>query len=200
MAREIVVVRDGRESRFGFERVSREKLYGTRRRVAVDENGEECRLAELTRDGQLLLPGSTAQLYVDQGFDVVERDSLQAVDVTGRRLEAVEATLGIAQELTGPVPAERVLDCETSAVYQLDPAAVDEDLLARLDAGEIFETRFSFRGGYALSPLFLVKNEHGLFGLVADEVGFEPLRRDVAPAASEEDDPFAADDLDFSMF
>lgn len=200
MAREIAVVREGRESRFGFERVSREKLYGSRRRVAVDDDGEECRLAELTRDGQLLLPGSTAQLYVDQAFDVVERDRLQAVDASGQPLEPVGSTLGVPQELIGPVPAERVLDCETNAVYQLEPSEIDAELLRSLEAGAIYETRFSFRGGYALSPLFLVANEHGLFGLVADEVGFEPLRRDVAPAASEEDDPFATDDLDFSMF
>ena len=200
MAREIVVGFGGASSRFALERVSREKLYGKRRKVIVDEQGGECQPGTLLRDGSaLLLPGSVAQLYVDAAFDVVERDQLTAVDDDGQLLDKVESTLGVEQPLTGPVPPERVLDTTTNAVYALEPSEVDAALAEALAAGDIFETRFSYRGGYEDAPAFLLQNEHGLFALVGEETPFPWLER-AAPAADEEDDPFADDELDFSMF
>ncbi|TNF31931.1 MAG: hypothetical protein EP329_11605 [Deltaproteobacteria bacterium] len=200
MAREIVVGRDGATSRFGIERVSREKLYGKRTRVVVDDAGSPCQPGTLLRDGSaLLLPGAIAQVYVDGAFDVVERDALQAVDADGRLVEKVPSTLGVEQPLVGPVPPERLLDTATTAVYALEAAEVDPALAEALAAGAIYETRFSYRGGYEDSPVFLLQNEHGLFALVAEEAPFGWLEREV-PAADEEDDPFDDDELDFSMF
>ena len=45
MARSIVVRWEGSESAFGFTKVEREKLYGKKERVVVDENGNECQSA-----------------------------------------------------------------------------------------------------------------------------------------------------------
>jgi len=200
MAREIVVGFDGATSRFGITRVSRDKLYGKRRRIVVDDEGNECQPGTLLRDGSaLLLQGAVAQLYVDDAFDVVERDELQAVDADGQPVEKVPSTLGVEQPLVGPVPPERVLDTATTAVYALEPMEVGDDLADGLADGQIFETRFSYRGGYDDNPVFLLQNEDGLFALVAEEAPFGWLEREL-PAPDEEDDPFDDDELDFSMF
>ncbi len=200
MAREVTVEFEGAVSRFALTRMTREKLYGRRRRVIVDEQGAACVAATLTLDGAALLPpGSTSDLYVDSAFDTVSRSRLRAVDSDGEPIEKVPSTLGVEQPLSGPVTPERVLDHVTNAVYLLDPTELAPGLLAQLDAGEIFETGFNYRDGYTLNPLFLLKNEAGVFALVAEPAGFEPVRKQLVPVETGED-PFADDDLDFSMF
>lgn len=199
MAREIVVTAGGATSRFGLERVSRDKLYGVKRRVIVDEDGRDCVTATLARDGSALLgPGAVAQLYLDDADDVVERDELVAVDADGQPLPRYDSTLGAEQPLDGPIPCERVLDFVTTAVYALDPAELDPELAASLAAGDIYETRFSYRGGTDLAPLFLLQNEHGVFGLVGEPADFAFLHRELPPP-EDDDDPFDDDELDFSM-
>ncbi|PIE20064.1 MAG: hypothetical protein CSA66_01685 [Proteobacteria bacterium] len=200
MAREIVVERGGAESRFGLTRLSRDKLYGRRKRLVVDEQGRLCQPASLTIDGEALLgPGSTAGLYLDEGFDVVDRGDLIAVDPDGKALDKLPSTLNTAQPLKGPVPPARLLDCVTTAVYLLEADDLDADLRQALERGEVFETRFNYRGGYADSPLFLLANSEGFFGLVGEEAAFEPLVRE-RPGVDDDVDPFADDDLDFEMF
>ena len=54
MARSIVVRLGDEESAFGFTKVEREKLYGKKERVVVDETGRECDAAWLTPDGAVL--------------------------------------------------------------------------------------------------------------------------------------------------
>ena len=199
MARDIVVAFQGATSRFALERMSREKLYGKRRRVVVDDQGGECQPGTLLRDGSaLLLPGAVAQLYVDAAFDVVERDLVVAVDDDGQALPKIDSTLGVEQPLVGPVSPERLLDTATTAVYALEATGLDPALAAALEGGAIFETRFSYRGGYDDAPIFLVQNDQGLFALVGEETDFPWLER-AQPAADADDDPFDDDELDFSM-
>ncbi|HEY8432958.1 MAG TPA: hypothetical protein VIL20_31515, partial [Sandaracinaceae bacterium] len=75
--REIVVKYGDEESSFKFARVDRAKLYGRKERVVLDENGERCVPAYLTADGAALVPpGGTAHVYVDDGFDTIDRSQL----------------------------------------------------------------------------------------------------------------------------
>ena len=56
MAREIVLAREAGISRFALSKVDRTKLYGRKTRMVVDDEGEPCVAAMLTRDGTALLP------------------------------------------------------------------------------------------------------------------------------------------------
>lgn len=200
MARQIVVSWNGASSSFDISRLSREKLYGRKRRIVVDEDGNECLAGMLTEDGSTLLPpGSTAELYLDEGFDVVERNALRAVDEEGEEVPSLASTLGV-ETMIEEVPPERLLDHVTPVVYQLDPADLDEGLRAALEAGSIFETRFNYRTSYADQACFLVANDQGFFALVGQPAGFAFLEPNAAPAADDtgDDDPFA-DDFDFGM-
>lgn len=201
MARGIVVEFEGEVSAFDITRVDREKIYGKRKKVVVDENGVECSQATLTRDGTALLPtGCMAMLYLNDKFEVCERSDLHAVGPDGKPLPEVDSTLGVQIPLEGPISARRVLDHLAKAVYELEPEELGAALRARLEAGEIFETRFNYRKGYDDAPAFLIKNEEGFFAIVGDPVSFEYLRNENTTVEVDDDeaDPFE-EDLDFSF-
>lgn len=200
---QVIVNFNGEVSEFGITRITREKLYGKKRRIIVDDDGEQCVSAYLTRDGAALLPsGTTAYLYVTPDEDVVERRDLQAVDEDGNPVESVPSTLGVEQLVTEPVPATRILDHVVTAVYQLDGEDLGEVLVQALKDGAIFEIRFNYRAGFEDWPAFLLSNDDGLFLLVCADASFDFFYPDTAvdDDDDEEDDPFDDDDLDFSMF
>jgi len=198
MARALVFNHDGEVSRFGLAKHAREKLYGTRRRVVVDEQGRECERGLLSDDGSLLLPpGSVAMMYLDEQLDVVERADLRTVDEAGTVVERVGSTLDKEVPLRA-VPLETLLDYVTSVVYLLDADAVGPALAAALARGEVFQGVFSYTDGFDLHDLFLVQNDEGTWALVGRPTGFEWLRRAVPPPAPD-DDALFEDDLDFGM-
>lgn len=199
MARAVVVALMGVESRFGLAAVNRQKLYGEKKRVVVDERGQATVGGWLTTDGAiLLLPGGRAELYLDEHGDVVERADLEAVDAEGRLLSRSESTLDVPQELTGPVSAERLLEHVSTSVYTLEPESLSESLRQSLERGEIWETTFSFTASFARSPLFILKSGEGYFGLVCEAAPLELVRR-ASPPPVVDDDPLSDDELDFSM-
>ena len=65
MAKSIVVRFQGEDSTFSFSKIERERIYGKKERVVVDEKGQTCSSAWLTADGSaLVLSGGTAHVYV----------------------------------------------------------------------------------------------------------------------------------------
>ena len=200
MAKGIVVGFEGEVSTFALTRVDREKLYGRKVKVIVDEKGEPCQAAYLTADGSALLPaGCLALVPVDAAFDAFERSELIAVDALGNPRAVAPSTLGVEQPLSGPVDPRRVLDFSTKSLYQLAPEALGPKLLAGLEAGGIFETRFNWREDWDDSACFLLKNDAGIFALIGEEARFEFLRRDAELVSDGAEADSADDDLDFGM-
>lgn len=202
MARAIVLQLDGEESAFGFLKIEREKLYGRKQRVVVDENGRACQAAWLTADGSALVPnGGTAHVWADERWDAVEQDARVAVDETGTALQTHPSTLGVPQVAT-LVDARRVLDHVVTNTYQLTPESIGPTLEAALAGGAIVEIPFRYRDGYDEDAMFVLKNEEGVFALIARPTGFTYLERTQLPlaldgGAAEADE--LSDDLDFSM-
>ena len=200
MAKSIVVRFQGEDSTFSFSKIERERIYGKKERVVVDEKGQTCSSAWLTADGSaLVLSGGTAHVYVDDRFSAFEPEERRAVDVEGRPLEVKPSTLGVVQELK-PSSVERLLDHTTSVVYQLDPESFDDGLKGALAKGEIFEAPFQYRDGLTAEVMFLVQNEEGAFALIGKPTGFQTIVRESLPEAdlAEAEDELG-DDLDFSM-
>jgi len=200
MARAVVVEHNGVSSRFGFSAVSRARLYGDRKRIIVDEAGQPTVGGWLTTDGaMLILPGGRAELYLDEGGDVVDRGNIETVDGDGHALQRLESTLDKPQELRGPVPPERLLEFVTTAVYAFD--ADDEladELKASLANGEIWEVDYNYMAAFERQTLFILQNAEGIFGLVS-----EPARLELATRVSRatgDEDPLSDDELDFAMF
>lgn len=201
MARTVVFNLGGEVSEFAISSLRREKLYGKKVKVVVDESGEPTQTAYLTRDGSALLPpGTMASLYMDDEFNVTERSDLKAVDSEGNVVEEVSSTLGSEQPLEGPIEPSRVLDHVSKAVYWLDPETLGDELKESLQNGNIFETRFNYRTSFDDAPAFLLANDEGYFLIVGEEATFDFLTLDRSKDVEEEDDDPFEDDLDFSMF
>ncbi len=202
MARQILIRREGEESAFGFVKVDREKLYGKKRRVVVDEQDGECSAGWLTADGTaLVMGGGTSHVWVDEHGASVEQDERVAVDASGQALELFPSTLGVPQDGYIATPS-RVLDHEVSAVYQLTPESLGVRLAAELEAGSIIELPFRYREGLEHDTMFVLQNDQGVFALIGRDAAFGFLER-AAPSKSietglEEDDALL-EDLDFSM-
>ena len=202
MARQIVVKLGDATSTFDFQKVDRSKLYGSRRRIPLDPEGERCTRAALTEDGSMLLrTGMTAQGYfTPEGYWVPNKE-LVGLDDEGEPVEERSSTLGVPQELEGPLAPEALLDTKIHAVYALASAEVAAGLLDQLAEGAIYRFPFSYRGDYSRDVAFLVQNTEGeLFALVGRTL--QPVWRDPEeriPTFADEGDE-DDDELDFEMF
>ncbi len=200
MAKAIIVTHAGQESRFDFTKLERAKLYGARRRVALDAAGEPCKRASLTQDGRFLLQsGMTAQGYLTPEGRWVPNAELVGLDADGKPLEKQASTLGVAQALE-EVPARDLFDLRVTSTYALTVQELDAALGAALDAGKVFRFVFNYRGDYRAEVGFLVKNDAGCFAVV----GSPALPQWIEPAAAPPPIPPAeeaeADEIDFEMF
>lgn len=196
MARALVLNHDGEVSELPLTRVDRGKLYGVKRRVVTDENGRPCSSAFLSTDGSTLVPsGGFTMVYLDESGSAVPRGDLITVDENGDELDKLPSTLGLEHELFGPVDPTRVLDHVTTGVYQLDDEKIGPKLAQRLDAGEIFEAEFRYAVSPTTNTIFLLRNEHGTFGLISQALDLTFVYQDT-PAEDDDDDDFDESDLD----
>ena len=203
MARTLEVVCQGRLSSFVVAKIERRKLYGYKRRVGIDAAGRECSSALLTQDGRHLLPaGATAELYLDEQGDVVDRKDIMVCDAEGKPLPKLPATTGAPQELLGPVTLEAILDCVITDAYQVDFESLDGSLRPSLARGDIFRFTFRPRATHIDHPAFLLANEEGVFVLVGREAHFDFIGLGQTPPVVEIEDGDGEEhfSLDFEMF
>ena len=202
MAKPIVVSLNGSESRFDFSKLGRDKLFGKKRRLAVDSRGDTCDAVSLDLDtGLIVASGMSAQGYFDGSGVWIPNNELVGLDANLQAIEAVPSTLGVCQELRGPIKPQEVFDLRVDAVYVLEPQSMDDALEAALDTGEVYAFAFNYRGDFQSEQGVLVKNDKGYFALVGQPTVPVWSEFDAPPPpvfeAEEEDD---SDDLDFEMF
>jgi hypothetical protein len=201
MAKSIVVERLGEVSSFAFSKVDRAKLYGRRRRLALDPSGRACTRAALTEDGSLILRiGMTAQGYFDEAQRYVPHRELVGIGSDGEMLETLPSTLGEVVALEGPIEARELLDVRVAAVYLLEPEQLSEELSAQLNAGAYFRFPFNYRPDFRRGSGYLVANLEGqLFALIGERVEPSWCAPHQLPSHADDDEDFS-DELDFEMF
>lgn len=201
MANNIIVQIGAEVSEFSLRKLERAKLYGRRRRLNLDLDGQPCTRAELTHDGSLLIKsGMTSQGYFDENRNWIPRSELVGIDTDGNLIEKVPSTLGVPQNLEGPVPVEEILDLAISSVYMLDAVNVAPTLTEALEQGGTFRFPFNYRADYHAESAYLVKNSEGLFVLVGSPTTPEWCDLERVAVDSGEDESILDDDLDFDMF
>ncbi len=199
MAKEIVVDWGGRGARFDFGKVDRHKLYGVRKRVALDGEGRPCGKGELTADGSLLLrAGMTAQGYFDEDDRWLPLGELESIGPEGDVVPAEPSTLGEPQAAR-EVPPEAVLDARVHAVYALDPKEIDPELADALQGGAVLQIPFNYRPGQP-DQAFLVANDEGFFALVGRPTTPRWCELSTVAVEAWDDDDGLDDELDFEMF
>jgi hypothetical protein len=200
MARAIVVQWKGAESQFGFSKLSRSKLYGSKRRIPVDANGDKCEAASLNVDtGTLLRSGMTAQGYFSSADEWIPNKELVGLDENNKEVQQVPSTLGIAQEATVLDP-EEILDLKIDSVYLLDETDADDALLDALKQGTVLGMPFNYRTDYQAEHGCLIANNEGVFLLVGQPAQTEWVSHETLIPVADDNEAAEDDDLDFEMF
>ena len=198
MAKPIIISKDKKDSIFQLKKIERKKLYGFRKRLAVDENNDECRRASLTEDGQVLIKsGMTSQGWFIEGGKQIESSEIGVIDEDNNELELVPSTLGVNQNLEGPLNPKELLDMTVTTVYSLLPDQISNDLESSLDKGEIWKFSFNFRADYRMETGVILKNDAGYFAIIGIPNQINMLSHN-APLPEDDDDD--DDELDFEMF
>ena len=200
MAREICIALNGKSSKFGFSKISREKMYGSKKTVVVDANNNPCVRGIIPIDGDIIIPkGGTSTIYVNDNFEMFSRKDLEMYDSAGEKMEQIPGTLNVEQKAE-IVDQQRLLDHTITSIYSLEPSEIDDSTQKELDDGSILEAGFNYYAGYNISNLFIMKTAEGIFGLVGEPTNFEYCSHDAGEVVVEEDEEEAGfDDMDFGM-
>ena len=199
MVKPLILSKDKKDSIFQIKKIERKKLYGFRKRLALDENNEECKRASLTEDGQVLIKsGMTSQGWFIDGDKQIESNEIGAIDENDNVLELIPSTLGVNQNLAGPVNPKELLDLSVTTTYSIIPDKISEDLKVSLEKGEIWKFNFNFRADYRMETSYILKNENGYFAIVGIPNEVKMLSPNAAPPEDEDEDE--DDELDFEMF
>ena len=135
MARSLVMEFQGRRNHADFSKLERRKLYGKRRRIAMDRDGNPCkRVAHRRRSVFDSIRNDRSEHFTDDMRWIPNSDLVGLVD--GEPVEKL-STLGEPPRLEAAT-AQQLLDLRLSAVYMLTGQSVDASLQAALDASEIF--------------------------------------------------------------
>ena len=199
MAKNIVVSLDGEESSFAFKAVDRASLYGKRRRIALDKDGNPCTRGSLLDDGSLLLKsGMSGQGYFLDDGTFLKQSDLEGFDINGNALNKAPSTLGQSEKLTGPVNPNDVLDLRVKTVYVLEEENLGAKLKSSLAQGNIYQFTFNYREDYHAETAFILSNENGIFALIGDPVDYNWLSLNITPVINDTviDD---SEELDFEM-
>jgi hypothetical protein len=200
MAKTINISYKGESAVFGYKPIDRGVLYGKRRRVPFDADGNECAKASLLEDGSLLIKsGMTAQGYFTPDKVWVAQGDLEAINPDGTTPELFPATIGEVVEATQLSPVE-ALNLRFGTTYALEPEVLSEGIKKELDSGVVLTFPFNPRADYEVETGVLVGNENGYFALIGQKNQYEFVGLASVVSVAEEANSDTSDDLDFEMF
>jgi hypothetical protein len=200
MAKTINILYKGESAVFGYKPIDRGVLYGKRRRVPFDGEGNECAKASLLEDGSLLIKsGMTAQGYFTPDNIWVPQGELEAINPDGSTPELFPATIGEEVEATQLAPSE-ALNLRFGTTYSLEPEVLPEIIKKELDAGVVLTFPFNPRADYEVEIGILVGNENGYFALIGQKNQYQFVGLASVVSVTEEANSDTSDDLDFEMF
>ena len=198
MAREIQLLLDNNLSSFAFKKISREDLYGYKKRIALDHKNQPCSRIQIDEDtGSVIPSGGLEGVYIDTKFNFIEKENLDVRDANFQTLKKLESTLGVPQKLN-PISADVVLNLEVSSVYLLTPSELDAKLKERLIQGELFQFSFNYYADYNLETGVLLNSTDNLFCLIGNICPSDWVEENTQPMIIE--DVIDEEDLDFQMF
>jgi hypothetical protein len=196
MAKPLIAELDGSPLPFSVLRIDRAKLYGTRRRVALDPQGRPCTKAALLPDGEVLGAGMVAQGHFTPEGGWVPRQQMVGFAPDGSLVTPQPPTLGQPFPVDGPLDPSVLLDLALETVYWLQPES-DGPLLERLRAGEVFRVPFAYTTDIASRSAYLVANDEGVFALVGQTAPAPWVEAGTLFVPAEDEADEDANDLDF---
>jgi hypothetical protein len=168
MARELILVLGNQQSIFEIAKIERSDLYGSKKRIFLDPEGNKCTRAQIDGDtGDLLPSGSISSSYIDFEGNQIEKNKLEAVDQEGNELSIKTSTIGSPQKLS-PIEAKKLLNVRVNSVYMLTPKEIGDSLEQELAKNKAFHFPFNYYADFKLEDGILLKNENGYFALIGE--------------------------------
>ncbi len=206
MAKPLVFKLNGNEYPFLPEKIDRRKLYGWTETVALDDDGNECKVVSMDESGTVIIPkGSMGLGMINDRMEWVDKSELIAVDDNGKEVEFYASSFSAPIELDKKVTNEEFLDHSIVSVYQLDEEGEFSELLKQVSESKesIFTFDFNYREGYDTQPAFLIESQGKLFILVGSRMDFEFVGLEqtgyIDEVGDEEEELSDEIGLDFSM-
>ena len=200
MAKTINISYKGESAVFAYKPIDRGVLYGKRRRVPLDAEGNECVKASLLADGSLLIrSGMTAQGYFTPEHIWVAQAELEAINPDGTVPEIIPSTVGEVVEAQ-EISATEALNLRFGTTYALEAEQLADLIKKDLDSGILLTFPFNPRADYQLETGILVGNENGYFAVIGEPVTYEFASLASVVSVTEEAATENSDDLDFEMF
>ena len=201
IAKPIVLTYKGQESSFDHAKIDRFKLYGKKRRLPLDQNGNECQRASLMDDGSLILKsGMTAQGYFTKNEKWIPNKDLIGLSLDKKPLDLKPSTLGVVTEMQLQDGLEELADLSVQSIYSLDPIEIADKTKSLLDTGNVFRFAFNYRADYNEETGFLLKNKEGHFALIGTPSSSEWAELEQIVTEDFDENLTEDEDIDFEMF
>ncbi|MDR1594012.1 MAG: hypothetical protein LBS43_05945 [Prevotellaceae bacterium] len=206
MAREITFLVNDKEYAGSPTKIDRKKLYGWTENIALDDDGNECKLVSMDESGTLIIPkgGIALGIVSDDGF-WVQRSELKAVYEDGTSAELMSSSYSVPIELSKKVGVDEFLDYSIQSFYQLDGIS---DELVNYIGEDIYSFTYCYRDSYEGKTAFLLtagdeSKGKNLFMMIGALNEFEMLS--LSQTSVIEEDPEIEEEeedteIDFSMF
>ena len=198
MAREILLNLNKKKSSFAISKIDRKKLYGFKKRLFLDDKGEECSKANLEEEtGIVFVNSDISSCYLDHKGNYIEKSDLEAINENGKKVKKEDSTIGKEVNLNS-ITTDDALNLKVNSVYHLEPKEFDKNLKSKLDKGEIFSFPFNYYADFKLEDGIILKSEKEYFALVGRKTSCHWVgeNSDDLPEDVEE---FEDNDLDFEM-
>ena len=198
MAREILLNLNKKKSTFEISKIDRKKLYGFKKRLFLDDKGEECSKANLEEEtGIVFVNSDISSCYLDHKGNYIEKSDLEAINENGKKVKKEDSTIGKEVNLNS-ITTEDALNLKVNSVYHLEPKEFDKNLKSKLDKGEIFSFPFNYYADFKLENGIILKSEKEYFALIGRKTSCHWVgeNSDDLPEDVEE---FEDNDLDFEM-
>jgi hypothetical protein len=205
MARELTFLANGREYISSPTKIDRKKLYGWTENIALDDDGNECKLVSTDESGTLIIPkGGIALGIISNGF-WVQRADLKAVYEDGTPAELIPSSYSVPIELSKKASVEEFLDHSIALVYHLQGAS---DELIDFVGNDIYSFTYCYRDSYEGKTAFLLTNGDAktgknLFMMIGIPNEFEMLsltQTSVIEENPEIEEEEEDTEIDFAMF
>ena len=198
MARELILNLNKNKSTFGISKIDRKKLYGFKKRLFLDDKGEECSKANLEEEtGIVFVNSDISSCYLDHKGNYIEKSDLEAINENGKKVKKEDSTIGKEVNLNS-ITTEDALNLKANSVYHLEPKEFDKNLKSKLDKGEVFSFPFNYYADFKLENGIILKSEKEYFALIGRKTSCHWVgeNSDDLPEDVEE---FEDNDLDFEM-
>ena len=205
MGKELIFSIGGTDFSVEVAKLDRKQLYGSRDKIALDDDGVECSLVSMSQCGTIIIPkGGTGLGCLSADGKWIERSQLKTVTLDGEPAKLNPSSYNGVISLANKATPETLLDCSISALYRLD----DTNGLMAAIGNDIYEFAYCYRDSYELTAAFLIVSEQngnkGLFMLIGTKneypfIGYDEISV-IDENSTEDEDEEGDDSIDFSMF